>query len=90
VQLDLLDHYAGAEALAARVRDAHRTWRSATDTLNTLQTNAEQSRDRRTLLEYQLGELSELAIAPGEYEELHDRYRRMSKSQTFRLVSALR
>ena len=33
------------------------------------------------MLEYQLGELSELAISPGEYEELHDRYRRMSKSQ---------
>ena len=81
VQLDLLDHYAGAEALAARVREAYRTWRNAADKLHTLQTNAEQSRDRRTLLEYQLGELSELAISPGEYEDLYDRYRRMSKSQ---------
>ena len=36
VQLDLLDHYAGAEALAARVRDAYRTWRSAADTLHAL------------------------------------------------------
>ena len=81
VQLDLLDHYAGAEALADRVRDAYRIWRSAADTLHTLQTNAEQSRDRRTLLEYQLGELSELAVSAGEYEDLHDRYRRMSKSQ---------
>jgi DNA repair protein RecN (Recombination protein N) len=81
VQLDLLDHYASAEALAARVRDAYRIWRSAVDTLHTLETNAEQSRDRRTLLEYQLGELSELAVTTGEYEELHDRYRRMSKSQ---------
>ncbi len=81
VQLDLLDHYAGAEAIAARVRDAYRIWRSAADTLHTLQTNAEQSRDRRTLLEYQLGELSELAVSAGEYEDLHDRYRRMSKSQ---------
>ena len=81
VQLDLLDHYAGVEALAARVRDSYRTWRSAADKLNTLQTNAEQSRDRRTLLEYQLGELTELAVSAGEYEDLHDRYRRMSKSQ---------
>jgi DNA repair protein RecN (Recombination protein N) len=81
VQLDLLDHYTGAEALAARVREAYRTWRNAADKLHTLQTQAEQSRDRRTLLEYQLGELSELDISPGEYEELHDRYRRMSKSQ---------
>ncbi|HTK97940.1 MAG TPA: DNA repair protein RecN [Pseudomonadales bacterium] len=85
VQLDLLDHYAGAEALAARVRDAYRTWRSAADTLHTLQTNDEQSRDRRTLLEYQLGELSELAVSPGEYQELHDRYRRMSKSQDIQM-----
>ncbi len=81
VQLDLLDHYAGAEALAARVRDSYRTWRNAADTLNTLQTNAEQSRDRRTLLDYQLGELSELGVSAGEYEDLHERYRRMSKSQ---------
>jgi DNA repair protein RecN (Recombination protein N) len=81
VQLDLLDHYAGAEALAARVRDAHREWRAAAEQLQTLESTAELSRDRRTLLDYQLGELAELSIAPGEYEDLHDRFRRQSKSQ---------
>ena len=81
VQLDLLDHYAGVEALAARVRDAYRIWRDAADKLHALESTAEQSRDRRTLLEYQLGELAELAVVQGEYEALHDRYRRQSKSQ---------
>jgi DNA repair protein RecN (Recombination protein N) len=81
VQLDLLDHYAGVEALAARVRDAYRTWRTAAEQLHALESSAEQSRDRRALLEYQLGELAELSVSPGEYEELHDRFRRQSKSQ---------
>ena len=43
--------------------------------------DSEQSRDRRTLFEYQLGELAELAVAAGEYEDLHDRFRRLSKGQ---------
>ncbi len=81
VQLDLLDHYAGVETLAARVRDAYRAWRDATDDLEALEAGAAQSRDRRTLLEYQLGELAELATTTGEYTELHDRFRRQSKSQ---------
>ena len=81
VQLDLLDHYAGVEALTGRVGDAFRCWRSAADQLHTLESNAAQSRDQITLLEYQLGELAELAVAPGEYEEVHDRFRRQSKSQ---------
>ena len=91
VQLDLLDHYAGVEGLTARVRDAHRTWRRAADQLNALEVHAEQSRDRRTLLEYQLGELADLAVADGEYEDLHSRFRRLSKGQDIqaRVAAAL-
>ena len=81
VQLDLLDHYAGVETLAANVREAYHAWRAAQDRAHTLETNAEHSRARITLLESQLGELAELAVAPGEYEDLHDRFRRQSKSQ---------
>jgi DNA repair protein RecN (Recombination protein N) len=81
VQLDLLDHCAGVETLAANAREAYHAWRAAQDRARVLETNAEQSRDRITLLEYQLGELAELALAPGEYEDLHDRFRRQSKSQ---------
>jgi len=80
VQLNLLDHYAGVEGLADRVRDAYRMWRAAADELFSLESHAEQSRDRRTLLEYQLGELAELAVSTGEYEELHARFRRLSKA----------
>ncbi len=85
VQLDLLDHYAGVETLAARVRDAYRTWRAATDQLEALEAGAAQSRDRRALLEYQLGELAELATTAGEYADLHDRFRRQSKSQEIQM-----
>jgi DNA repair protein RecN (Recombination protein N) len=81
VQLDLLDHYAGLEDLAGKVGDAYREWRSAAERLQTLETLIEQSRDRRTLLEYQLGELAELAAAPGEYEDVFGRFRRLSKGQ---------
>ena len=80
VQLNLLDHYAGVEGLADDVRDAYRVWRAASDQLLSLESHAEQSRDRRTLLEYQLGELADLAVSAGEYEELHARFRRLSKA----------
>ena len=92
VQLDLLDHYAGLDAAAQRVRDDYRSWRRAAERLNALETAIEQSRDRRTLLEYQLGELAELAPLAGEYEDLHERYRRASKSQDIeaRVGAALR
>ncbi|HET6473269.1 MAG TPA: DNA repair protein RecN [Pseudomonadales bacterium] len=92
VQLDLLDHYAGLEHAAQRVRDDYRAWRSAADRLQATETAIERSRDRRTLLEYQLGELAELAPVAGEYEDLHDRFRRASKSQDIeaRVGAALR
>jgi DNA repair protein RecN (Recombination protein N) len=92
VQLDLLDHYAGLEGIAQRVRDDYRTWRHAAERLRTIEAAIEQSRDRRALLDYQLGELAELAPIEGEYEELHERYRRASKSQDSeaRVASALR
>jgi len=92
VQLDLLDHYAGLESDALRVRDDHRSWRHAADRLHAIEAAIEQSRDRRTLLEYQLGELAELAPSAGEYENLYERYRRASKSQDIetRVGAALR
>ncbi len=80
VQLDLLDHYAGVEALAARVREDFHLWRNAADQVRTLESHLEQSRDRRALLDYQLGELAELGLEDGEYEDLHDRHRRRSKA----------
>ena len=91
VQLDLLDHYAGLEGIAVRVRDAYRAWRRAADRLHALEASAEQSRDRRTLLEYQLGELAELAVGAGEYEDLHGRFRRLSKGHDIqaRVAAAL-
>jgi DNA repair protein RecN (Recombination protein N) len=91
VQLDLLDHYAGVEGLTAQVRDSYRTWRRAQDQLAAREARVEQSRDRRTLLEYQLGELAELTITDGEYEELHGRFKRLSKGQDIqaRVAAAL-
>jgi DNA repair protein RecN (Recombination protein N) len=92
VQLDLLDHYAGLEHAAQRVRDDFRAWRGAAEQLHTTETALEQSRDRKTLLEYQLGELAELAPIADEYADLHERYRRASKSQDIeaRIGAALR
>jgi DNA repair protein RecN (Recombination protein N) len=92
IQLDLLDNYAGLEAAAQRVRADFRAWRGAAEQLTAIETAIEQSRDRRTLLQYQLGELAELAPVAGEYEELHEHFRRASKSQDIeaRVAAALR
>jgi DNA repair protein RecN (Recombination protein N) len=69
-QQGLLDEYGGHAARVEAVRGAHATWQACRAELAGLEAGAREREDRRQLLEYQLGELRELALAEGEVEQL--------------------
>ena len=72
-QQDLLDDYGAHAALVKAVRSAHAEWLACRNELAVLEAGARERQDRRQLLDYQLGELRELALAEGEIEQLeHD------------------
>ncbi len=77
-QLELLDDYAGALPARAAVSNAFRAWESAKHTLAETRARTTATRDRRTLLDYQVTELSEANLDDGEYEAAHARFRRLA------------
>ncbi|KPV41658.1 hypothetical protein AN478_00815 [Thiohalorhabdus denitrificans] len=69
-QRDLLDAFAGATEQAGWVAEAWRTWRAAQEKLGELERSQGEREERRELLRFQVGELEELALQPGETEQL--------------------
>ncbi len=70
VQRDLLDAFAGAQNQARRVAEAWEDWRRATEELARLEQFRSEREERRELLRFQVQELEELALCPGETTEL--------------------
>lgn len=76
-QLALLDGYAGHHLLLDDVRRHYQQWRQLQNELNRLK--AEQQREaRRQLIEYQVQELDEFALQPGEFEEIEEEHQRLA------------
>ena len=69
-QQELLDDYGDHRVQVEAVRDAHARWHICHEELDRLEAGAREREDRRQLLEYQLVELRELALADGEIEQL--------------------
>ncbi|WP_226663396.1 DNA repair protein RecN [Microbulbifer aggregans] len=76
----LLDEYAHAEALGAEVRIHFKTWQDQYRRYRKLADSAEETQARRHLLEYQLEELDQLALRPGELEELESEQRQLANA----------
>ena len=76
-RLDLLDDFGGH----VNVRDSYRAtfsaWRSAVDTLNELEAEANQPQSDRDYLKFQLEELSELGLHSLNQEELEEEHNRL-------------
>jgi DNA repair protein RecN (Recombination protein N) len=81
VQLSLLDDFGSHAADVAAVRRDYRAWQQHQRDLDDVTARLAHAEARQALLEYQVAELDELALAPGEYEELDGRYRRLAKRQ---------
>ena len=70
VQRSLLDSYAGAAKAAAQVGALAREWQETGSALEALRGSGDDGEARRQLLDYQVRELDELALAEGEIEAL--------------------
>lgn len=69
-QRELLDAFAGCTTLAGEVKAAYQSWQNANQALKAAQTQSENLQIERERLEWQFDELSRLAPAPGEWENV--------------------
>ncbi|MCA0899425.1 DNA repair protein RecN [Microbulbifer agarilyticus] len=76
----LLDEYAHAEGHSAEVRIHYKTWQDQYRRYRRLADSAEETQARRDLLEYQLEELAQLDLKPGELEELESEQRQLANA----------
>ena len=77
-QRDLLDAFAQQLPLAAEVAAGFGRWRTAQERLAQAQAAARELDLERERLQWQLGELEQLALAEGEWETLNQEHRRLS------------
>lgn len=71
-QRRLLDDFAGHQPLVKQVQAAHTQWQSALIRYRELRENAEETSARVQLLSYQVEELDQLDLKPGEVETLEE------------------
>ncbi len=77
-QLSLLDGYAGHHLLLEEVRQHYQLWRQLQNELNRLKAEQQQREARRQLIEYQVQELDEFALQPGEFEAIEEEHQRLA------------
>jgi DNA repair protein RecN (Recombination protein N) len=82
-QLDLLDRFAGAEDLRARVADLHARSRVAETAADELRQAARDAAQREDLLRFQLSELDGARLRPGEEDDLRTEQRRLQHAERF-------
>jgi len=84
VQLELLDDYGVDADLRRACRDCFRAWKRAEQEAAELTRTLDARKDRAELLAYQLEELDQLGLAPGEHATIESEHRRLSQAQTLR------
>lgn len=80
IQLAILDGYASHTKLQLNVRDGYRTWHNLADEEKKLLQNQQQRAARQQLLQYQVSELDEFALADGEYSQIEAEHRLLANS----------
>ncbi len=82
-QLEILDAF-GKEQLGgkkAAAKECFRKWQKLERELSSCRMDEEQRRREIAFLEFELGEISQAQLTPGEDEELEERYRKMSNGR---------
>ncbi|RUO43850.1 DNA repair protein RecN [Aliidiomarina taiwanensis] len=79
-QIKLLDQYANHPQLQTSVEEAWHTWNDLQKEQRQLRQAAEQNLARKQLLEYQVNELDEFSLQPGEYEQLEIEHKRLANT----------
>ncbi len=82
-QLEILDAYGKEEIkpLAVSVSAAYREYRGVRKELEAYEMNEEERARELSFLEFEIREIEEATLTPGEEEELERRYRRMANSR---------
>lgn len=76
----LLDSYAEANKLAAEVTNTYYQWHRAENQLTQLKDDLQSQTEQHQLLRYQLEELDELNLQPGELENLESEQQRLASA----------
>ncbi len=79
-QLNMLDQYAGHISLLNKTRSRYQEWRQADNSLKQMIRNSEKNEAQKQLIEYQIKELNELALAEDEFTQLEEDHCRLSNS----------
>ncbi len=87
MQLGVVDAHANATELARQTRAAWSQWQAAETALRNLQAPGADS-DELQWLQFQIGELKPLALAPQQYEALSEEHRRLAGSDSLRTAVA--
>lgn len=77
-QRRLLDDFSGAADAAAKVAATHRNWRAAVDAQTDAAARSATVADERDRLEWQAGELRQLALGPDEWQALQADHGRLA------------
>ncbi len=80
-QRELLDDYAGNNEILEKLAALYRLWQSLNNQLQIIESSHEKTLSQLDLLRYQNQELEQLNLANGEYEELKERYARLSNAK---------
>ncbi|CCQ12229.1 DNA repair protein RecN [Pseudoalteromonas luteoviolacea B = ATCC 29581] len=81
-QLELLDAYAGHTALLKSVKASFNEVQKLAKAIAVLENEQQQLSAQKQLLEYQVAELDEFALQPGEFEDIETEHSKLSHSQT--------
>lgn len=88
VQRMLLDGYGVEKKVLEACREAFHGWKAAEAELERLRAQVQNNEDRAALLAYQLEELDDAAPEPGEFEQIEQTHKRLSRAQSTREVVA--
>ncbi|WP_395342495.1 DNA repair protein RecN [Ningiella sp. W23] len=83
-QLSLLDGYAQHQNLLEHTVDSYQQYKKQSQELKALQDAQQQRLDRLSLLQYQVDELDEFAIAQGEFENIEAQFKKLNSVQDLR------
>lgn len=79
--VDILDQFAELEGLREEMAEAYERVREVRDDLEELQGDVRDRLNRIDFLEYQLSEIDDAALEPGEEEELEEEFQRLKHAE---------
>lgn len=80
IQLSIIDEYAAHNQLLQKVKDTYQGWHFLNKQLKQQQANQLEKQARKQLLEYQIQELDEFALAEDEFESIETEHKRLANS----------